>query len=73
MPDLPSRYLAGGARQRVTFFARAKDVNKESTPPFVALRVANFPAAVRGVAANPGGRSLSPVPGAPGPLPYACH
>jgi hypothetical protein len=30
---------AGGARQRLTFFARAKKVSKENTPRFAALRV----------------------------------
>lgn len=42
--------LAGGARRRTTFFARAKKVAKESTPRFVALRVPNFSRPVRAAA-----------------------
>jgi hypothetical protein len=41
---------AGGARQRPTFFARAKKVGKENTPRFAALRVPNFSVSVRAAA-----------------------
>jgi hypothetical protein len=41
---------AGGARRRITFFACAKKVTKESTPRFAALRVPNFSANVRAAA-----------------------
>ncbi len=42
--------LAGGARRRITFFACAKKVSKESTLRFAALRVPNFPVAIRAAA-----------------------
>jgi len=42
--------LAGGARRRITFFACAKKVTKESTPTFAALRVPKFSNAVRAAA-----------------------
>lgn len=56
--------LAGGARRRLTFFACAKNVSKESTPRFAALRVPKFRAAVRAAAqlAPAGLRHCSPTP-----------
>ncbi len=62
--DVEPGWLAGGARQRLTFFACAKKVSKESTPHFTALRVPNFRAAVRAAAqlAPAGLRHCSPTP-----------